>query len=115
MITVKLKVHRKWNWKRNLNTQCLQFFVYILFVDKQCEHFDDNWKMNKRNRNEAHFVEKFQFTLFTVKRVIEIHLTCHDEKIDWHNRGSKHEIDVFIKSFYLKNYQRFKFFKILPT
>ena len=76
---IKTENHRKRNWKRNLNTQCLWFFVNSLFVNQQRQHFVDNWKINKQNRNEAHFVENFQFTSFTVRQIIEIHSTCYDE------------------------------------
>ena len=53
--------------KKDLNTQCIQFFVNILFIDKKRKHFVNNKKISKRNRGKTYFAKNFQFTLFAVK------------------------------------------------
>ena len=53
----KIKNYRKKIYKKNLNIQCLQFFVNIFFIDKKYQHFVENQNMNKRNWNKTHFVK----------------------------------------------------------
>ena len=61
------KSYKKRSRKRKLNTQHLQFFISILFFNRQCQHNINNRKMYKRNRNETHCAEKFQSVSLSMK------------------------------------------------
>ena len=52
---IETKSHRK--RKKKLNTQHLQFFINILFFNKQRQHNISDRKMYKQSRNKAHCFE----------------------------------------------------------
>ena len=54
------KNHKERNRKFFLNTQHLQSFINILFVNKKCQHNINDRKMYKRSRNKAHCAERLQ-------------------------------------------------------